>query len=152
MAARKWTYGNDPANSDRDAVRWRVGDIVEKRPLADDREIDYALSEYPNVLMAASITARAIGARFAAEADVTVGQISKALGKVADNFRKLADDLKEEASLTAGVSFPATIVGDKEALEQDTTLTEPQISIGLGDNPWALQLNDDLPRPFRGFF
>lgn len=153
MVQPKYTYDGDPSKNDRDAVRWYVGDTDERRPMLDDREVDFALVANPNVLIAASVCAEALSGKFAREANVSVGGISKALGTVSESFRKHAETLRARACLSAGVSFPATIRSEKEALELDTNLTSPEFILRMGDNPWAVQLNEILPREsFNGFF
>ena len=142
--AMRWTYGGNPAASSRDAVRWHVGDTDERRKLLDDREIDYALVQYPNELLAAAECALALSGRFTSKSNVTVGSVSKSLGDVAKKYREHADELRRRACVLAGVSFPATNRTDREALVADTETINPELGVGLGDSPFAVQLNDTL--------
>lgn len=140
----RFSYGNNPATSDQDAVRFLVGDTNPDRPLLDDREVDWAISQYPNKNLAAAHLAEHLFGRFASMADIKVGPVSKNFSKVAELFKKKADQLRREACLLAAPSFPAIDRAKKEALEQDTSLTSPQFHIGLSDNPFAIQINNSL--------
>jgi hypothetical protein len=121
--------------------------------MLDDREVDYSLVQNPNVLIAASVCAEALSGKFAREADVTVGNISKAMSKISEAYKKHSQTLRDRACLDAGVSFPATLRSTKEVLEEDTDLANPQFFVGIGDNPWAVQINEILSqqRTFNGF-
>ena len=50
-----WTYSGDPATSDKDAVRFLTGDTDAGDQLASDEEIAYALSQRPDVRLAAAV-------------------------------------------------------------------------------------------------
>ncbi len=59
-----WTYSGDPSESGLDAVRYRIQDTDEDRPLLEDEEIEYELIEANNdVLQAALSCAEALIAR-----------------------------------------------------------------------------------------
>jgi len=149
----RFSYAGDPSASPRDAVRFLVGDTNPLRPLLDDREVDYAISENPNQSLAAALLAEHLFGRFAAQADITVGPVSKSFSKVAELFKQKADQLKDDAYRGAIPSFPAIYVADKSALEQDSSLTKPSFRVGLSDNPFAVQLNDSLDDAgFHGFY
>ena len=139
-----FTYSGNPATNDRDATRFFVGDTNANRPLLADTEIEFALTEFPNTRLAAAMCADALAAKFARESDQKVGDISKSLSKVSEQFRDLATRLRNEAAKRAPASFPAASKDWKQSQRQDTDLVQPTFSVGLGDNPWAVQLNDQL--------
>lgn len=142
----RFTYGGDPNSSASDAVRFLVGDTVRARPLLDDREVEYALSKYANPSLAAALLAEGLAARYARESDVSVGSVSHSLSQVSERFEKLALRLRQDATKMARVSFPATTRDAKKALQDDSSLTNPEFSVGLTDNPEAVQLNSELDR------
>lgn len=146
MGTFKFTYDHDPGATDRDAVRWHVGDTDERRPLLDDREIDFALAAQPEVVLAAADCATALAGKFSSKSSITVGPISKQMGDIAQKFRDHAEELRSRAGVLAGVSFPAIAESTKQPLETDTDLITPQLTVGLGDNPFAIQLNGDLTK------
>lgn len=148
----RFSYGNDPSASDQDAVRFLVGDTNSKRPLLDDREVDWAISQFPNKNLAAASLCEHLFGRFSSMADIRVGPVSKNYSKVAELFQKKALQLRREACLTAMPSFPATRVASKRALEEDTSLTRPAFSVGMSDDPFAIQINGSLDTTdFNGF-
>ena len=145
MSCKKWTYNGDPSRSPADAVRFLVGDTIRERPLLDDREVAYLVDRNANINIAAAEACEALWSRFLAISDYTVGSVSKKYSDVASKFKERAADFRSEAARSnALVSFPATLRSTKQALENDDELEQPQFSIGLADNPEALQLNDEL--------
>lgn len=138
--------------SDRDAVRFILGDTDPHRPLLGDREVDFAISKNPNQNLAAAFLADHLFGLFVGKGDISVGPVSKSFSKVAELFRQKALQLREEAAKLAVPSFPATRVSTKDALALDESLTDPSFIIGISDNPFAIQINDDLNRAhFHGF-
>jgi hypothetical protein len=144
MVCKKWTYSNDPSRSDSDAVRFLVGDTIRERPLLDDREIDWILDETENTHLRAALACDALRSRFLAISDYTVGSVSKKFSDVADKYKERASDLRRKAYKNALVAFPAHLKSTKEELELDEELAQPQFSIGMIDNPWATQLNQEI--------
>ena len=142
----RFSYGGDPAASTTDAVRFLVGDTNDKRPLLDDREVEFAIDQNPNLNLAAAVLCEHLFGRFAGIADVSVGPVSKSYSKVAELFQKKAQQLRSEACQTAVASFPATKVASKQALDLDEGLTRPSFLIGISDNPFAVQINANLDR------
>lgn len=68
-----WSYSGDPTLSNKDAVRFEIGDTIQLEPLLEDGEITYALGREPNLLSAAARCCEAIAAKFAREADNKLG-------------------------------------------------------------------------------
>jgi hypothetical protein len=148
----RFSYTHDPSNSDVDAVRFLVGDTNSKRPMLDDREVEWAIAQYPNQNLAAAVLAESLFGKFASQADISVGPVSKSYSKVAELFKKKADQLRSEACKMAIPSFPAIRHSSKQQLEDNTDLVSPNFFIGLSDNPWAVQLNESLEGTnFNGF-
>jgi hypothetical protein len=139
-----WSYSGNPANSDLDTVRFYVGDTNINRQLLQDEEVNFTISEYGNLRLAAAVCADAIAAKFSIESNQRVGDISKSLSDVAKAFRQLASDLRAQAGKRAAPSFPAASRDWKRDQRDDTDLVQPAFNVGQGDNPWAVQLNDQL--------
>jgi hypothetical protein len=144
MACKRWTYSGDPANSDSDAVRFMVGDTIRERPLLDDYEVEWIVSQSPNLNRRAALACEALWSRFLAISDYTVGSVSKKFSDVAAKFKERAADFRRDANKNALVSFPAHLVSTKQALENDSELQYPEFSVGMADSPLATQLNDEL--------
>lgn len=144
MTCKKWTYGGDPSNSSRDAVRFLVGDTFSQRPLLGDSEVDYALSQTSNITLAAALACEALWSRYLGLADYTVGSVSKKYGSLADKFKERAAEFRARVSERAVVSFPATLRSTKQNLEDDGDLAKPEFAVGMADSPLATQLNYEL--------
>lgn len=133
-----WSYSHDPATSDKDAVRFLVGDTDSSEQLISDEEIQFALKEEPNVRRAAAFVARAIAAKFAREADRSVGDLRIAYSQRSRGFYDLADRLEADASRRTNVlrAMPyagGISVADKESVEDDTDRVRPSFAKGMHD-------------------
>lgn len=148
MAEREiqFTYDGDPRSSDISSVRWYVGDTDARRPLADDREIQFALDQMQgDVRQAAIIVLDALATRFAREADTTIGNISKALSKISEALHARARHLQDEIALRALPFFGGRSLSGKRTLAQDTDAIPPHFAFKQGDDPVAVQF-DELHR------
>ena len=134
----------DPSRSATDAVRFLVGDTNEDRVLLDDKEIAFAISLYPDQNLAAAHLAEHLFGVFSAKGSISVGPVSKDFGKVAEMFKQKAAQLRAEACLSAVPSFPATRVQTRNALDDDPNLTRPAFQVGFTDNPFAIQIDQQL--------
>ena len=144
MAIRS-SYNNNPANSNRDAARFYVGDTSIDRPLLDDREVDFAVAIEPsNMRLAAALLADVLAGRFAAKPDISVGPVRKSFGKIAESYRQRAKDLRAESNKRVSVSFPATSHSAVAALKGDSDITTGEFSIGMFDNKFAQQLDNEF--------
>lgn len=138
----QFTYENDPSKSALDATRFFVGDTDCRRPLLDDREVQFALDQVQQApVLAAIILLNTLANRYARESDVTVGAVSKSLGQVSDVFRKRALDLEDDNSRTALPFFGGRTFSGKRALDQDSDAVPPHFRYGQGDDKGALQLD-----------
>lgn len=144
LGSKRFTYGNDPATSAVDAVRFLVGDTNADRPLLDDREVEWAISQFPDQNLAAASLAEHLYGFFASKGDFKVGPINKSYSKVADLFKAKAEQLRAKACLSAGPSFPATKISTKQVLIDNPDLENSSFPVGLADNPFAVQLNDEF--------
>lgn len=87
-----WTYSN-PAENDRDAVRYLVGDTDTTDQLVSDEEIAYLLAEEGNVYEAAAATAEAIAAKFARTINQSGDGLSWNGSELFKHYRELAKSL-----------------------------------------------------------
>lgn len=130
-----WTYSGDPASSNRDAVRFLVGDTDTTDQLVTDEEIAWLLSENSDdVYTAAADSARAIAASFA----------RKATTKVVDDLRiefmdrsaryyALAAQLTAEAQQRSQVAVPwggGLSISERDSDDDDTDLPGPRFRRG----------------------
>ena len=127
-----WSYlfPNVTPPNDRDKVRFLIGDTVECDPLVQDEEIDYALSEQPDVKLAAALVLRSIAAKFTREVSITVGSVSVTnVAAKAQNYLKLAQEYDPSGVTMGGTivlpRFGGLEVSEKETLDEDEDAVQP---------------------------
>lgn len=134
-----WNYSGR-ADTDRDKVRFLVGDTDPKDPLVQDEEIAYVVSEYPDLRIAAACILRALAAKYSRQGTITVGSVSKTLTMIAGQFAKRAEEL-DPCGLSVGgqalalPSFGGLTKSEKETLKDDTDAVQPSFAIGMNDIP-----------------
>lgn len=87
-----WTYTGDPSVSDRDRVRFLIGDIDSTDPLVNDEEVAWTLGEAGSVYQAAHDLCTIIASRFARLAtSKSVGDLSLSYADRSETYNRLAD-------------------------------------------------------------
>ena len=121
-----WTYGNDPSNSDLDAVRLLLGDTDSSKPQMSDEELNYFISEYTTVQMAASMAARSLASKYARLVTKEVGDLRIEYSDLYRHYLDLAGSLLEQAALEGASPFLGGYsTSDKDTLYDDTTKVQP---------------------------
>lgn len=141
-----WTYSGDPSSSDRDEVRFLVGDTDSGSPLVTDEEIAYVLTDTSSPLQAAARVAESIAARYSRDADRRVGNLSLQSSQRAKAFLELASRLRRRASMALGASgwYAGGISkDDKETVEANTDRVTPAFTRDLFDTPGGIDGYDD---------
>lgn len=137
-----WTYSCDPTSSDKDAVRWKVGDTDPDDQLVPDEAIEYELAQFSGdaraVIKAAINVAKAIAAKFARQSTYRIGQVSETLSRKSEAYERLVDELTTELKTSAFRSvLPAMVahsVSLKAAQEADTDRVKPAFKVGMHDD------------------
>jgi len=134
-----WNYTGDPANSDRDAVRFLVGDTCEADPLLQDAEVDFVISEQTTNELAAAYCLRALAARFSRQVTKKIGDVSVNCSDLAKAFAERADEL-DPNGITKNVplalpSFGGLSIDEKDSLAEDEDAVQPSFSRGMNDMP-----------------
>lgn len=118
-----WNYTGNPSGSDRDAVRFLVGDTDSDDQLIADEEIAYLLTVYPEAPHAATAAARAIAAKFARQSDQarTVGDLSlsESLSQKSEQYHHLGDHL---AGLANAAALPPVPIVNANAIGAEFTI------------------------------
>jgi len=107
-----WSYDTSLA-TDKDKVRFYIGDTDQTDQLLQDEEINFLLTETTNVLLAASRAAKAVAAKFSRQADKAVGDLRISLSQKAQAYTTLAADLEKRA-LTSS-AYPTWQEPEEEA-------------------------------------
>lgn len=142
----EWSYGGDPSESPRDAVRYKIGDTDETDPMLSDEEVDYELSDGTDVQTAAMACVRRLIARFARMAtSKSVERLSVDYGKRVENLKALLEELKIEGietTLVPSVHSPTTKAQKVSETRADGAQDEPYFRTGRDDFTRGLDLPD----------
>lgn len=141
---KQFTYSGDPSKSQLDEVRFLIGDTNKDRPLFGDTEILYQIGKTPNSRMSGAELLFVKSNEFATQADIRVGDVSKALSKVSENLKKCGARLREDALRRARPFFGGLTRSGKLDLAARTDDVQPQLPLLITDDPSAVQLNRDI--------
>ena len=131
-----WTYSGNPADSDRDKVRFLVFDTDTNDQLLSNEEIAWLLSEQTNVYLAAANAAEVIAAKFAKDITRSAVGLSATVGNRAQFYLDLADKLRDQVGTTnqrAEVFAGGLTVSGKDSLDSDSDAVQPSFRIGEFD-------------------
>jgi len=135
-----WSFSGDPANSNLDNVRVKVGDIDTTDQLVTDEIINFAISDEPTLNKAAAYVFRHLSAKFARKADKNVGDLKITFSQLAKQYLEQAkaydtkDDSEIESYYPGVVPYSGGIsIADKDSTEGDTDRTSPYFYKGMHD-------------------
>lgn len=87
-----WSYSGNPASSDKDKVRFLIGDTDTTDQLLSNEEIDYTIAEAGSIYQAAHDSAYAVASTYARLAtSKSVGDLSLSFSDRAASFYQVAD-------------------------------------------------------------
>ena len=132
-----WTYSGDPAFSDKDEVRYLIGDTTSSEPFVQDEEIAYALGKWKDrlgsVIGVAAVVAETLANRFARELTVTGDGISVPAGDLQNRFEQVVTNLrdmaKEEGLTDAWIDDFSGVLG-----AYDDSIPSLDVALGMHDN------------------
>jgi len=135
-----WSYSGDPTSSTNDEIRYLSGCTDTTRQLVQNEEIAYAAAQYSDTRLAAALVLRGLAAKFSRETDYREGDISVSGSKLAEQFRKQANELDPSgvtvaAAILALPSFGGLSKSEKETLNADTDAVQPSFYRGMNDIP-----------------
>ncbi len=129
-----WTYGNDPANSERDQARLESGDCVTSEQICSDAEVDYAIAAESTVMLAAARVAELAMRKLAHYANQSAEGYSTQLSQRFAQFKKVAESLRASYGLDA-VPYAGGISEDEaDAWKDDTDLIQPTFKRKMFDH------------------
>jgi hypothetical protein len=114
-----YTYSGDPANSDRDWVRFKIGDTDMSDGQLHDAEIDAMLSEKDHRALAAASCAEAVSNKYAL---LSLRLNDQKCVDAAMRYQRLADRLRSEAAREGevDVSLPTRSISEKDDALEDS--------------------------------
>lgn len=137
-----WSYSHDPSTSDKDAVRFLIGDTNSDDKLLSDNEINYVLSAEGTVLQAAINCLQNLIVVYSRQVDTSGDNRSKSLSQRVQSFRTALDSLLERQSMQGLNVF----AGGISKAQKDTQCTDddrvaPVFTKQMFDNPRAVGPN-----------
>jgi hypothetical protein len=144
-----WSYSGDPASSDKDAVRFLLGDTLSSDEQLQDAEINFLIDQQGgNVYLAASMGANMLASKYARLVDKSVGDLRISYGSRQKAYLALSDALAAQA-ITSGAGLAAPYAGgisvsDKEIDIDNTDRVAPSFKKGMHDY-FAPQTQTDEP-------
>ncbi len=123
-----WTYSSSLA-TDKDRVRFLIGDTDTNDQLIQDEEITWLLAEHPSVRSAAAEACEAIARKFARQVDVSVDDVRVSASQRAERYQNLAAALRAQDARTGKAiplpSAPGLSQATKGDREADEDLVQP---------------------------
>lgn len=133
-----WSY-DDTLATDKDKVRFFIGDIDTNDKLISDEGIEAMIEAFGNLYDAAAAIADSIAGQFARSSSLSIDGFSIRSSERANEFRALAASLRRQGQAAAG-GLGAPFVGgvsrsEMESVNADTDRVQPAFREGLFDNP-----------------
>lgn len=137
-----FTYSGDPSHSNRDQVRFLIGDTSKHDQILQDAEINWVLTQYNAPMNAAIRCCEVITAKFSRLSDESVGSVSKSFSQKADSYRKLRKDLVRRLMTEDCTPYCGGISSsDKITVNSNTDRVRPDFSVHMLENwqlsPWV---------------
>lgn len=127
-----WSY-TDPTASDRDKVRFLVGDTDSTDEQLQDEELDWLIGENKNVYAAASEACEALASKYARQVTKSVGPLMIQAQQKKDQYEDRAEKLRAMAARRGSVPVPyagGLSVTEKDTDVLDTVLIQPRFRVG----------------------
>ena len=129
-----WSY-NENLSTDRDKVRFRIGDTDTDDQLLSNETIDALLVIRNDVVLASIDSVQAILAKFAREIDRQALGLGGPRSQKTTHYENLLKILRAEADKGAtGVFYGGATIADKEDALADTTKPRPPFRLDQFNN------------------
>ena len=130
-----WTYDiTKLATVSREQVRFLIRDTDTARQMAQDEEIDWALTQEMNIYMAAAAVLIATANRSHGVSSKSVGSLSLSF-EGPDAMLRRAELLRARGRTYQKISAGGISLDDRNDLEKDSDLIQPHFAVGKHDNP-----------------
>jgi uncharacterized protein (DUF924 family) len=131
-----WEYSGNPANSQRDAVRFLIGDTEQSDQQLSDEEIAWLLGQFPNQYRAAAQACKALAAKYARQVDKAIGDLKVSAQQKQEHYLALANSLQEQAVISTVAPYAGGIsISDKQEAEDDADRVEPMFRRDMMRSP-----------------
>jgi len=130
-----WTYTvTSLATSQLMQVRHLIGDVKQAEQLLQDEEINWELTQYPNIYGASAACCRALAAKFAVMVDTVQGDLRTVYSQRSRNYKMLAMDYEQRGFRGVTPYAGGISVSDKVSVETDTDRVPPSFNRGQFDD------------------
>lgn len=131
-----WTYSGNPADSNKDAVRFLIGDTVPARKLVSDEEIAFALVESgDDVILASKKILDVLIIRYSMMGEVEIGDYRFDARGLAKEMQGIKDSINASSVLQTGVFYAGGIsISDKAWVKSDSDRVAPRFYRGMQRN------------------
>ena len=119
-----FTWGGDPANSNLEAIRWYINDTASSDVKFQDAEINYAYAQEKSVLGASAILCEQLAAKYAGEANRSLGPMSVSLSNLSQQYEKKAAEYRKRSIAFAPPYASNISETDEENWEDDTDVKQ----------------------------
>jgi len=130
-----WNYSGDPSKSNKDAVRFHLGDTDNNHEQVNDEEIEYSLDQN-SASISSTVLSLAIALRnkYAPYVNEKTDRVSIEYGKMYEHFKDLVIRLKKD-SVVAAVPYAGGIsIADKTACQEDTDRVKPEFTKDMDEH------------------
>lgn len=140
-----WTY-TSPGTSDKDWVRFRIGDTDTSDQLLSDEEILSLITEEGSKEAAAAVAAEGLAAEFSRRAtSESVGDLRFQYGDQAARYERLADRLRTTFSSRNAAPIAGGISRSRKRLvKDDTDRVPPSFQRDQFRHPGTVDHDDEL--------
>jgi hypothetical protein len=123
--------------TNKDKVRFRIGDTDSNRPLLSDEEINAVLASKPAVLPSSIECVEAILAKIARDVDRNAAGITSSRSQAYNHYLELRNKLGREMLTESEMFVGGLSKAAKQAFEDESDFIKPSFDIGQFDNPQA---------------
>jgi len=134
--APAWTYNPmELANSTLYQTRLLIGDILQGDQQMTDAEVNYFVTQYSNVTLAAAACCRHLATRYARAVDIVQGNLKTNYSNKSKQYFAMSVDMEQRGYATAIGGYAGGISReDVQTQQQNTDRVQPEFTIGMSDN------------------
>lgn len=122
-----WTYSGDPGKSDRDLIRFKIGDTNKDDPQLSNEEIKY-LVETHGVGLAPYQAVKKLFSKYSRLIDESVGGVKYSYSQRLDHYTELMAQLKYDSDIIASPVIGGLSISGKESVEEDDDRVKPKFT------------------------
>lgn len=133
-----WSYSGDPSSSNKDAVRFIIGDTNTTDQLLSDEEINWLLTQYGSPIKTAYHACLAIAGKFARLVSQEAGRIKVKAESKYLQYKQLADELRanEKSGFGKILTAYAGGISNSDIAARDADPDKAKLPFKMGEDEW----------------